>query len=200
MFLIAGLGNPGLRYFRTRHNIGFMVIDKLAEFLGVRSFDSNEMYLSAPAQYKEHEITLIKPLTYMNLSGRAVKEFSDISGISNENTLIIFDDVNLDFGTLRLRPSGSDGGHNGMKSIIYEMISEDIPRLRIGINNETEPDELKPDEVKGDLVDFVLEDFTEEEQKQLPKIIECSKDAVLSFIEYGITETMNNFNRNVLEL
>jgi len=200
MYLITGLGNPGLRYFRTRHNIGFMVIDKLAEFLGVKSFDSNELYLSAPAQYKEHEITLLKPVTYMNLSGRAVKEFSDIYGISNENTLIIFDDVNLDFGTLRLRPSGSDGGHNGMKSVIYEIISEDIPRLRIGIKSQTELGEVTSDEGRRDLVDFVLEDFTKEEQQHLPKIIECARDAVLSYIEHGIMETMNNFNRNVLEM
>src|SRR5437667_12198497 len=113
MYLIAGLGNPGAKYHNTRHNIGFIVIDKLAQFFKAGGFVQEELFLAAFAEYKEKTAVLMKPLTYMNLSGRAVKEFSDRYEIPKENILIVYDDVNLSFGTLRMRPCGSDGGQNG---------------------------------------------------------------------------------------
>jgi peptidyl-tRNA hydrolase, PTH1 family len=195
--LIVGLGNPGSKYFGTKHNIGFIIIDKLAEFFKIKSFTLENNYLYAEALYKEKQVVLMKPLTYMNGSGRAVKEFYDKYEVELKNTLIIYDDINLDFGVLRLRPSGSDGGQNGIKSVIYELETEEIPRLRIGIRNEAEIERLLTLD-RFDLADYVLSDFKEAELKDIDKIIEASKNAALSFIEFGIQETMNNYNKKVL--
>src|SRR5438034_1946465 len=157
MYLIAGLGNPGAKYFNTRHNIGFRVIDALADFFKTERFVHEENFLAARADYKDNIVILLKPLTYMNLSGFAIKEFTDKFEIPLENIIIVYDDVNLDFGTIRLRPSGSDGGQNGISSVIYEMQSEDIPRLRAGINNQTELEKIKTE--GGSLADYVLSEF-----------------------------------------
>jgi len=197
MYLIAGLGNPGAKYFNTRHNIGFRVIDALAEFFKTDKFIHEEHFLAAKADYKDNIVILMKPLTYMNLSGIAIKEFTDKFEIAPENILVIYDDVNLDFGTIRLRPSGSDGGQNGISSVIYEMQSEDIPRLRAGINNHTELEKIKSE--GGSLADFVLSEFTTEETKALSKITEVCRDAVLCCIEKGIKEAMNAFNGNIFD-
>ncbi|HEY3250043.1 MAG TPA: aminoacyl-tRNA hydrolase [Ignavibacteria bacterium] len=195
---IAGLGNPGLKYFNTRHNIGFHVIDKLAEFFKIESFTREEIFTAASVEYKEKNLILMKPLTFMNSSGKAVKLFADGFGLRPDKFLIIYDDVNLSFGTLRLRPGGSDGGQNGIASIIYEMETEDIPRLRIGIGNETELEKLK-DENGFDLAQFVLSEFTVEEYKNLDRIINEAKDAVLCYVNESIAEAMNRYNRNILE-
>ena len=198
-YCIVGLGNPGLKYFNTRHNIGFQVIDKLAGFFNIEKFAAEESYQAALAEYKEKNLVLMKPLTYMNASGRAVKLFADKYEISPEKFLIIYDDVNIDFGTIRLRPGGSDGGHNGMSSVIYELITEDIPRLRIGIRNVSEIEKFKSDN-GVDLADFVLSAFTDEENKSTDKLINEAKDAVLCFVDEGIAAAMNKFNRNILQI
>ncbi len=198
-FCIVGLGNPGLKYFNTRHNIGFQVIDKLAEFFNIKKFITEEIFQAAQAGYKEKNLVLMKPLTYMNNSGQAVKLFVDKYEITPEKFLIVYDDVNIDFGTIRLRPGGSDGGHNGMSSVIYEMVTEDIPRLRIGIKNDEEIEKLK-DENGVDLAEFVLSDFTMDESKNLAKIIDEAKNTVLFYIDEGIDAAMNKFNRNFLAL
>ena len=195
MYLIVGLGNPGTKYFSTRHNIGFRVIDALAEFFRTDKFIHEERFLAAKADYKDNVVILMKPLTYMNLSGIAIKEFVDRFETPFDKILVIYDDVNIDFGTIRLRPSGSDGGQNGIKSVIYEMLSEDIPRLRVGINNQTGLEKIKAE--GGSLADFVLSGFNEEETKALGKVTEVSRDAVLCFIEKGIKESMNIFNGNI---
>ena len=197
MYLIVGLGNPGLKYFNTRHNIGFTVIDKIAEFFKITHYTEESDYLYAVSQFRDKQVVLMKPLTYMNASGRAVKEFFDKYEVSLENILIIYDDVNLDFGVLRMRPSGSDGGQNGIKSIIYEMQTEEIARLRIGIRNFEEMEKLKTDD-DFDLADYVLSEFTDDEIKISGSVIEASKDAALSFVEHGIKETMNRHNKDVL--
>jgi PTH1 family peptidyl-tRNA hydrolase len=214
--LIVGLGNPGNKYRHTRHNIGFLVLDKLAKFFKIKSSETEDDYEFAVKEYKDTTIVLMRPLTFMNRSGFAVREFFENYEISGENVLIVYDDVNLDFGTIRLRPSGSDGGHKGMQSVIYEMHTEDIPRLRIGIKNpaELEKFELKltpeaPEqnhesmsevhEGKYDLAEYVLSNFTDDEIQKMDIILDFSKDAVLSFIGHGIEETMNKFNKNVLE-
>lgn len=133
----------------------------------------------------------------MNLSGVALKQFTDNFDVFTDNVLIIYDDVNLDFGTLRLRPSGSDGGQKGMHSIIYELQTEDIPRLRIGIRNDGEIEKFKA-LGRNYLADYVLSEFTTDELKKLDVVLEASMQAVLCFIDNGIKETMNKFNKNFL--
>ncbi len=207
-YCIVGLGNPGLKYFNTRHNTGFLVIDKLAEFFKIKSFDlplprggqgwGSDSFQAASVNYKEKNLVLMKPLTYMNSSGRAVKHIAEILNLTSDKFLVIYDDVNLDFGTLRLRPSGSDGGQNGIASIIYEMETEEIPRLRIGIKNDSELEKLKIYDGIN-LADFVLSPFTNDESKNLDKVIDAAKDAVLCYIDDGIDAAMNSFNRNVIE-
>lgn len=191
MYLIVGLGNPGLKYFNTRHNVGFTVIDKVAEFFKITNYTEESDYLYAVSQFRDKQVVLMKPLTYMNASGRAVREFFDKYEVSLGNILVIYDDVNLDFGVLRMRPLGSDGGQNGIKSIIYEMQTEEIARLRIGIRNKDIIDDYE-------LVDYVLSKFTDDEIKDSDKVIKAAKDAVLGFIDDGIKETMNKYNRNFL--
>ncbi len=198
MYLIAGLGNPGLKYHNTRHNIGFMVIDKLAEFFKTPLNAKEELFIAGLAEYNEEKVVLLKPMTYMNSSGRAVKNFSDRFEAPKEKILVVYDDVNLEFGTLRMRPSGSDGGQNGIKSVIYEFESEEIPRLRIGIKTETELEKVKTEDGSYDLAEYVLGDFSASETKDLDKIVTAAKDAVLSFVSSGISETMNNFNKSFL--
>ena len=198
MNLIVGLGNPGNKYKNTRHNIGFLIIDKLAEFFKINSFRSEDDYLLADTEYKSHTVALLKPQTFMNLSGVAVKEFYERYEVEAEDMLIVYDDLNLDFGTLRMRPSGSDGGQKGIQSVIYHMETEFIPRLRIGIRNDEELEKFKYDD-KYDLAEFVLSGFTPGELEQIGKITDASVNAVLSLIENGLRDTMNNFNKNILE-
>jgi len=197
-YCIVGLGNPGLKYFNTRHNLGFRVIDRLAEFFKIGSYTGGEIFQAASVEYTESSLVLIKPLTFMNASGRAVKYLADNFDIKAEKFLIIFDDANLDYGTLRIRPGGSDGGQNGIASVIYEMQTEDIPRLRIGIKNDEELEKLKDDEGEINLAEFVLSPFTEDELKNLDKIINEAKDAVLYYITEGVDAAMNKFNKNVI--
>lgn len=198
MKLIVGLGNPGRRYFYTRHNAGFMVIDKLAGFFKIKSFKTDTNFEAAAVKQGEEMLVLMKPLTFMNLSGLALKEFTSRFSIPNENILVIFDDVNLDFGTIRLKPAGSDGGQKGMHSVIYELQDESLPRLRIGIRNSEEIEKFSFGG-KTNLADYVLTEFTPAEMKNLEIVLDKAKDAVLSFAENGIKETMNLFNKNFLK-
>ncbi len=198
MYLIVGLGNPGARYHNTRHNAGFLVIDKLSEFFKIETFEFEENYLYAVTDYKDKQVVLMKPLTYMNLSGKAVRGFYERYEISKENILIVYDDVNLDLGVLRLRPNGSDGGQNGIKSVMYEMESDEISRLRFGIRQGEDFEKLRAGEGFS-LADYVLSGFDEKEFEALEKTVEIAKDAVLSYINTGINETMNLFNRNILD-
>jgi PTH1 family peptidyl-tRNA hydrolase len=204
MYLIAGLGNPGLKYHLTRHNFGFFVIDKLSDFFKISSYKSCDNYITARTVYNEKEIVLLKPLTYMNSSGTALKEFLDCNAVDFNNMLIIYDDVNLNFGTLRLRPGGSDGGHNGMHSVIYELGTEDIPRLRLGIRLEEKFSELSGDitetgnNIYDDLAGYVLSDFSDEETKHIDLITAAARDAVITFVSEGIKAAMNRFNKDFL--
>ena len=175
-----------------------MVIDRLAEFFKIKSFKTDTNFEAAAVKRNEEVLVLMKPLTFMNLSGLALKEFTSRFSIPGEDILVIFDDVNLDFGTIRIRPSGSDGGQKGMHSIIYEMQYENIPRLRIGIRNS---EELEKFSFGGrtDLADYVLSEFLPDETKKLGFLLDKSKDAVLSFVDAGVKETMNIFNKNFLK-
>ncbi|TPD68546.1 aminoacyl-tRNA hydrolase [Flavobacterium microcysteis] len=183
-FLIVGLGNIGAEYVNTRHNIGFKVVDHLAR---KESLDFQTVKLGAMAEYKlkGRTLFLLKPNTYMNLSGKAIKYWMDKENIPVSNILVITDDLNLSFGTIRIKPKGSDGGHNGLKSIQQTLNSSDYPRFRFGIS-----DDFK----KGKQVDYVLGEWTEEETVKLSERLDLSAEIIRSFALAGLDTTMNTFN------
>ncbi len=183
-FLIVGLGNPGAEYKYTRHNIGFLAADRLAEKLNA-SFKTGRYGDIAIANYRGKRFIILKPSTYMNLSGKAIRYWLEKEKIDKNNLLVITDDVNLDFGTIRLRAKGSDGGHNGLKSIQELIGGHQYPRLRFGIGN---------DYPRGGQVDYVLGKWTEEQIKELPGLLDKISDAVINFAQEGLQRTMNKFN------
>ncbi|GHT74507.1 peptidyl-tRNA hydrolase [Bacteroidia bacterium] len=184
-YLIVGLGNIGREYENTRHNIGFRILDALAKASNV-VFDVNKRYGAiAEMRLKNRELVLLKPSTYMNLSGNAVRYWMQKENIPLENVLILVDDLALPFGTLRLKPKGSDAGHNGLKHIQAILGTTQYNRLRFGIGN---------DFPAGMQIDFVLCSFTEEEQKLLPARIELATEIVKSFCLAGVENTMNLYN------
>lgn len=170
-FLIAGLGNPEKRFENTRHNAGFMTLDLLAEKLGVKINRVRFKGYTAESKTEESRLLLLKPATYMNSSGESVREAMAFYHIPPERTLIILDDVYLPIGRLRIRRKGSDGGHNGMKSIIYLNGSDNFPRIKIGVGQKPNPN--------YDLVDWVLSRFTEEELGQLSPALQNAASAAL---------------------
>lgn len=183
-FLIAGLGNIGPEYELTRHNIGFLVLDQLADQQKV-SFKVERLAEKAEFRYKGKTIHLIKPTTYMNLSGKAINYWLQALGIPKENLLVIVDDLALPFGSLRLRTKGSSAGHNGLKNIEALLPGQDYSRLRFGIGNEFG---------KGQQVDYVLSNFSQEEIDQLPPIMQKANEMVLSFCTAGAAITMSQYN------
>jgi PTH1 family peptidyl-tRNA hydrolase len=187
---IVGLGNPGKRYEKTRHNIGFMILDELNDRYNGNFKKENNNYLLTKIFIQSIPSFLVKPITFMNNSGLALRQFIHYYKINNfSNLLIVLDDINLPFGTIRLRDRGSSGGQKGLQSIIGALNTEDIPRLRIGVGNPFE-----------NTIDYVLSSFTRNERKILPEIINFAADAVEMFILNGIASAMNNFNRNILDL
>lgn len=184
-YLIVGLGNIGPEYHETRHNIGFMVVDALAEAGGV-SFSDGRYGFTTTLSIKGRQLLLLKPSTYMNLSGNAVRYWMRKENILLENLLIVVDDLSLPFGTLRLKGKGSDGGHNGLKHIASILGTQEYARLRFGIGN---------DFPRGGQIDYVLGHFTEEEQTILPSRIETASEIVKSFCLAGINTTMNQYNK-----
>ncbi|MBC8043298.1 MAG: aminoacyl-tRNA hydrolase [Rhizobacter sp.] len=186
MKLLVGLGNPEQTYFGTRHNIGFDVLDVVAFRLQTAFGAGKGDFFLAKTKYKGEDVLLQKPTTYMNLSGRAVRDAMQFYKISILDTLVICDDLNLALGAIRLRASGSDGGHNGLKSIIYETGKDLFPRLRFGIGNNYP---------KGAQADFVLSKFTASETPVVTEGVQHAADAALSFIEHGLSITMTRFNR-----
>ncbi len=184
-FLIVGLGNIGAEYRDTRHNIGFAVVETLAADAGV-SFATGRYGDVAQLSVKGHRLVLLKPSTYMNLSGKAVNYWMQHERIPIENVLVVVDDIALPFGAIRLRTKGSDGGHNGLCHIILTLNSDAFPRLRFGIGG---------DFPKGMQVDYVLGKWSYEEQKLLPERIETACEAIRSFATIGLERTMNLFNK-----
>ncbi len=184
MFLIVGLGNPGDKYKTTRHNLGFMVLDALSKRLGTK-FDREKLYWYARTNHESNELVLVKPRTYMNLSGRAVQQAVDKYKVALSQVLITCDDFHLPLGKVRLRSKGSNGGHKGLASIIQHLKTNEFPRLRIGIGFDFSEKET---------VDFVLSSFTRKEMVIIKKKIEFACEAVLSFVTKGIENTMNDFN------
>ena len=184
-YLIAGLGNIGPEYAMTRHNAGFMVVDRLAAQEGF-SFTFEKLAYTAVWKYKGRTLHFIKPTTYMNLSGKAVSYYLQAYGIPRENLLVIVDELQLPFGTLRIKPKGSDGGHNGLKSLQESLGGQDYARLRFGIGNGFS---------RGRQIDYVLGAFDEEEIAVLPEHLDRAGEMVRSFCFSGLQQTMNNFNR-----
>jgi PTH1 family peptidyl-tRNA hydrolase len=183
-YLIAGLGNIGAEYEFTRHNIGFEVVNEIAKRLEV-SFDIGRLSFHAEAKYKGRTLHLIKPTTYMNLSGKAVAYWKKELKLEETNIMIVTDDLSLPFGKLRLRGKGSDGGHNGLKSINELLQTSKYPRLRFGIGDNFS---------KGRQVDYVLNKWSVEEQKDIDTYIQTAADAILSYTAIGLERTMNVFN------
>ena len=185
MALLIGLGNIGNEYSATRHNIGFDVVDALAETLSVSFETGPGPFLWAEGRHRSRKVTLIKPTTFMNRSGTAVKKAIAKTKGDLSSTLVIYDDLNLPTGTIRLKGQGSDGGHNGIADIIAQMGTREFPRLRFGIGN---------DFPRGKQVDFVLAPFNENEQVAIKEGIQQAHDAALSFVREGLAKTMNYFN------
>jgi len=188
-YLIAGLGNIGFEYSNTRHNIGFLVLDALAKASNI-CFNDARYGAIAEVKHKGRTFTLLKPSTYMNLSGKAVSYWLQKEKIPVENLLVIVDDIALPIGSLRLRSFGSDGGHNGLKSIDGVLGSQNYSRLRFGIGG---------DFPKGYQVDYVLGEWTDAEIKILPEPIKKSADIIFSFGTIGVERTMNFFNKKKKE-
>lgn len=183
-YLIVGLGNIGAEYHYTRHNIGFEVLDALAEEKGA-TFKTERLGDVAIIKHKGRTLILLKPSTYMNLSGKAVRYWLEKEKVLWENLLVIVDDLNLPFGRLRMRGKGSDGGHNGLKDINEKMGKNNYARLRFGIGDEFN---------KGKQVNYVLGRWSDEENEKLPDLIKKSCDMTLSFSAIGLARTMSNFN------
>ena len=185
-WLIVGLGNPGKEYERTRHNAGFRAIDILADNLSCKIDKAKFQGLYGQVTRKGEKIYLLKPLTYMNLSGRSVLQLSAYFHIPPQRIIIMFDDISLEPGRLRIRADGSAGGHNGIKSIISELGSQDFPRVKIGVGS-------KPNE-QQDLKDWVLSSFSATDEKALDSALKRAADAALCIIDSGIPETANRYN------
>jgi PTH1 family peptidyl-tRNA hydrolase len=183
-FLIVGLGNIGAEYVNTRHNIGFKILDFFARKENL-TFQTAKLGDITEYKIKGRTLFLLKPNTYMNLSGKAVKYWMDKENISKENVLVITDDLNLSFGSIRIKPKGSDGGHNGLKNIQLLLNSVDYPRYRFGIS-----DAFK----KGKQVDYVLGEWSDEEKENLIERLEISSQIITSFALAGLNETMNQYN------
>ena len=183
-FLIVGLGNIGSEYANTRHNIGFKILDYVANAEGI-SFQPQKLGDVAELKIKGRTLLLLKPNTYMNLSGKAVNYWLEKEKIEKENLLVITDDLNLAFGTIRIKTKGTDGGHNGLKNIQLLLNSSEYPRFRFGIS-----DAFK----KGKQVDYVLGEWDETEKEQLKERLALSAEIIKSFALAGLNTTMNTFN------
>jgi len=183
--LAVGLGNPGEKYASTRHNLGFRVVELLGERLRISFRPHEGLYLIGLGFLDEARIALVKPLTYMNESGRAASHLVESYQVDLSRLLVICDDTNLSLGKIRLRRGGSDGGHRGLESIIYYLASENFPRLRLGIG---------PPPEDQDMVTFVLADFGSEEEKLVAQMVELAAQAAVCFFQHGIEEAMNRFN------
>jgi len=183
--VVVGLGNPGPRYERTRHNIGFRCIDHLARVLGAPPERDERDYRVTRVRLGDRELALVKPMTFMNRSGEALLRFLDSALAGPGGHLVILDDVWLPFGAIRLRREGSDGGHNGLASVLAGMGTEEVPRLRLGVSGA---------ETEEDLAEYVLENFSEEEEKSIEDWLARASEAVQVFISEGADAAMTRFN------
>ena len=185
-WLIVGLGNPGREYEKSRHNCGFRAVDVLAEKLCCKIDKLKYQGLYCQTNYGGKKLFLLKPQTFMNLSGRSVLQLSAYFNIPPQRIIVLFDDISLEPGRLRIRPNGSAGGHNGIKSIIQEVGSQEFPRVKIGVGAKPHPD--------YDLADWVLSNFTANDEKALAVSLKNAADATLAIIDRGVPEAANRFN------
>jgi PTH1 family peptidyl-tRNA hydrolase len=184
-YLIAGLGNPGQQYRGTRHNVGFMTTDRLAGRLGATFSRMESRALVAKAAYEEKKLVLAKPQTFMNLSGQAVGGLARFYKTPLEQLMVVYDDVDLPLGTLRLRAEGGSAGHKGMTSIIERLGTQTFPRLRVGVGRP--PGRM-------DAAAYVLQDFLTGERETLEATLDCAAEAILVFIKEGLETAMNRYN------
>jgi peptidyl-tRNA hydrolase, PTH1 family len=191
MFFVIGLGNPERRYVGTRHNVGFEVVDSIALELRISFKAGRGEYQIAFGSFQEKEFALVKPTTYMNQSGVAITEIQEEFGPTPDQLFVVCDDFQLPLGQLRIRLRGSDGGHNGLYSVIYHLQSEEFPRLRCGIGSAEMPTD------KNLMAEFVLERFTNREQPIVDEMIVRSRDACLLSVSEGLEATMNKFNKRL---
>lgn len=186
MYIIAGLGNPGKEYAHTRHNVGFEVIDILADRMGIEVEEKKHKALCGKGILEGEKVILLKPQTYMNLSGESVRAAADFYKAEPENILVIYDDISLEPGQLRLRGKGSAGGHNGIKNIIAHLGTQEFPRIKVGVG----------DKPKGmDLADYVLGRFSKEDQAKMDASFKDAADAAAMILSQGMEPAMNHFNK-----
>lgn len=189
MFIIAGLGNPGKRYENTKHNVGFITLDQLAEKHDIKINKIKHKALVGEGRIFDQRVLLVKPQTYMNLSGQSLREVFNYYKPEIENFIVVYDDVDIPMGRIRIRPSGSAGTHNGMRSIIYDLGRDDFPRVRIGIGGER----------RASLRSYVIGGFKKEEKQKMEDAIINAGDALETIIEEGIIKAMNTFNIREVE-
>lgn len=186
-YIVVGLGNPGKQYQMTRHNVGFLFMDYVAQEYNISINKLKYKALCGDSVVFEHRVLFLKPQTYMNLSGESVAEAARYYKIPTENILVIYDDVSLDLGKIRIRRKGTDGGHNGIKSIISHLGTDVFPRIKIGVGKKPHPD--------YNLADWVLSAFSKEEQELLFPAIKTSNSAMQTILTQGIDPAMNLYNR-----
>jgi len=192
--IVIGLGNPGLKYEFTRHNIGFRIVDSLARDIGIEFKKVKSYYsLISRGRINNHKVMLVKPQTFMNLSGRAVSKVFSYYKIPLQDLLIVYDDLNLELGQVRIRKKGSAGGHKGMESIMQYLHSKEIPRLKIGIGSPSV-------NFNFDRVSYVLSNFNGDEEDRIKETIKLSTEAIKTVIEDGFEKAMRKYNRKLLEL
>jgi len=184
---LIGLGNPGKRYENTRHNIGYLIVDQFADFENIPFKSGKGDYYYKVVRVGGENVIVCKPTTYMNRSGIAVRQLVDYFSIDTEKLLIVCDDFNLDFGTLRYRVKGSDGGHKGLKSIIYHLQTEEFCRLRFGIGD-----------IFANAESYVLNNFSKRENQHLNDLLPVCSQSIETWLESGIENTMNKYNRNFI--
>ncbi len=187
-YLLIGLGNPGREYRDNRHNVGFMLIDHLIIRLDARGMKMQSKAIVTSAAYQDHKLILAKPQTYMNLSGQSAQGLLHFYKLPIENMLVAHDDLDIPFGTIRIRPGGGPGGQRGMASTIEQLGTKDFPRLRIGIGRP--PGRMDP-------ADYVLQNFSRDEMKILSDIVERAADAALTFVMDGLNKAMNKYNGSI---
>lgn len=185
MFLIVGLGNPEPEYSMTRHNMGFDVINKIAKKYEIDISRSKFNGLYGSGVINNEKIILLKPQTYMNLSGQCIKPFIDFYKIPLENVLVIYDDMDVEIENIKIRKKGGPGTHNGAKSVVHELVSEDFPRIKVGVGKPID---------EYDAIDYVIGKLDEEQYKKLEVGINRASEAAIYYIEHGIDNTMNKFN------
>lgn len=186
MFVVAGLGNPDNKYKNTLHNLGFMAVDILADKLGVSFDKKGHKGIYATATVGKEKVIILKPLTYMNLSGESIQSIMSFYKLPPENLLVIYDDLDINVGAIRIRPKGSSGTHNGMRNIVKLLGSENFPRIRVG---------SKPVNFQGDIIDYVLSSIKKEDEALYQSALEKAANAALSFCKgVAIDRVMNEFN------